>query len=203
MRTFLSLLMLVALATTTSFFAAEPRSPKPAAANTLSIVNQGGTDFEPASGRIVFRDKVQVFESELYMECELLTVVQQTNSSAKTATGGSITNLSFRPDMIIAETNLMLMARGTTIIGDKAVYTTSNETVVVTGDLVVIERSNVIFFSTNFVFNRLTSSGYALGWTATEIEVSGGFSGTNALRPGFGPTRKLTVPGQPKSDGPK
>lgn len=201
MRTFV--LFLIALATAASFFAAEPRSPKPAATNKLLIDNKGGTDFEPSAGRIVFRDKVQVFESELYMECELLTVLQQTNSSARMATGGSVTNLSFRPDVIIAETNLLLMAQGTTIIGDKAVYTTSNETVVVTGDLVVIERSNVIFFSTNFVFNRLTSSGYALGWTAMEIEVSGGFSGTNALRPGFGPTRKLTVPGQPKTNGSK
>ena len=201
MRTIL--LFLIALATAASFFAAEPRFAKPAATSKLIIDNKGGTDFEPSSGRIVFHDKVQVFESELYMECELLTVLQQTNSSGKTATGGSVTNLSFRPDVIIAETNLMLMAQGTTIIGDKAVYTTSNETVVVTGDLVVIERSNIVFFSTNFVFNRLTSSGYALGWTATEIEVSGGFSGTNALRPGFAPTRKLTVPGQPKSAAPK
>jgi len=201
MRTFLSFLILVAL-TTASFFAAEPRLPKPAATSKLIIDNKGGTEFEPSSGRIVFHDKVQVFESELYMECELLTVLQQTNSSAKTGTGGSITNLSFRPDIIIAETNLMLMARGTTIIGDKAVYTTSNETVVVTGDLVVIERSNVIFFSTNFVFNRVTSSGYAVGWTATEIDVGGGFSGTNAIRSGFGP-RKPAAPAQPKNDGAK
>lgn len=201
MRTIL--LFLIALATAASFFAAEPRSPKPAAMSRLIIDNKGGTDFEPAAGRIVFHDKVQVFESEMYMECELLTVLQQTNNSGRAATGGSITNLSFRPDAIIAESNLMFMAQGTTIIGDRAVYTTSNETVVVTGDLVVIERSNVIFFSTNFVFNRLTSAGYALGWTATEIELGSGFSGTNGMRPGFGPSRKLTVPGQPKSTAPK
>ena len=86
MRTIL--LFLIALATAASFFAAEPRSAKPAATSKLIIDNKGGTDFEPSSGRIVVHDKVQVFESELYMECELLTVLQQTNSSGKTATGG-------------------------------------------------------------------------------------------------------------------
>ena len=87
MRTFLSFLILVSLAATASFFAAEPRSPNPATTSKLIIDNKGGTEFEPSAGRIVFHDKVQVFESELYMECELLTVLQQTNSSTKTATG--------------------------------------------------------------------------------------------------------------------
>ena len=146
---------------------------------------------------------MKVFESDLYMECELLTLFQQTNSVAKPAATATSTNLSIRPDVIIAETNLMMMARGTTIIGDRAVYTTSNETVVVTGDLVVIERSNVVFFSTNFVFNRLTSSGYAVGWTATEIEVSGGFSGTNSTLPGFGPGRRSNAPNPPRTGGTK
>lgn len=198
MRTFV--LFLAGLAMAASFFAAEPRLSKPAATSKLVIDNKGGVEL--SSGRIVFRDQVQVYESDMYMECELLTLLQQTNTSVKTPSGGSITNLSVRPDIIIAETNLMMMARGTTIIGDRAVYTTSNETVVVTGDLVVIERSNVVFFSTNFVFNRLTSSGYAVGWTATEIDVGGGLSGTNAPMPGFGPTRKLTAPGQ-KNNGSK
>lgn len=198
MRTFV--LLLAGLAMAASFFAAEPRSPKPAATSKLVIDNKGGVEL--SSGRIVFRDQVQVYESDMYMECELLTLLQQTNTSVKTPSGGSITNLSFRPDIIIAETNLMLMARGTTIIGDKAVYTTSNETVVVTGELVVIERSNVVFFATNFVFNRLTSSGFSVGPNTMEIEVGNGLSGTNAPLPGFGPTRKLTAPGQ-KNNGSK
>ena len=197
MRTIL--LLLVGLAVTASFFAAETPSPKPAVTSKLVILNKDGVDLEPSFGRIVYRGQVKVFESDMYMECELLTLLQQTNSAAKTASGGSVTNISMRPDVIIAETNFMVMARGTTIIGDRAVYTTSNETIVVTGDLVVIESSNAVFFTTNFVFNRLNSSGYAVGWTATEIEVSGGLAGTNAPRPGFGPVRKLTTPGQPKN----
>ena len=202
MRIFLILLAGASLAD--ALFAAEPRVAAPATTSKLTILNEGGVNLDLPAGRIVFRDAVKVFESDLYMECELLTLFQQTNKTT-TATPPAVTstNISVRPDIIIAETNLMMMARGTTIIGDRAVYTTSNETVVVTGDLVVIERSNVIFFSTNFVFNRLTSSGYAVGWTATEIEVSGGFSGTNSTLPGFGPGRRQNSPNPPRTGGTK
>lgn len=202
MRIFLILLAGASLAVV--LFAAEPRVAAPATTSKLTILNEGGVNLDLPAGRIVFRDAVKVFESDLYMECELLTLFQQTNKTT-TATPPAVTstNISVRPDIIIAETNLMMMARGTTIIGDRAVYTTSNETVVVTGDLVVIERSNVIFFSTNFVFNRLTSSGYAVGWTATEIEVSGGFSGTNSTLPGFGPGRRQNSPNPPRTGGTK
>ena len=201
MRTLLILFAGVSLAAV--LFAAEPRAAKPAATSKLTILNEGGVNLDLPTGRIVFRDAVKVFESDLYMECELLTLFQQTNSVAKAQPSVTSTNISVRPDIIIAETNLMMMARGTTIIGDRAVYTTSNETVVVTGDLVVIERSNIVFFSTNFVFNRLTSAGYAVGWTATEIEVSGGFSGTNSPLPGFGPGRRQNTPNPTKTNGAK
>lgn len=202
MRTPLITLAGVTLAAT--FFAAESTATKSTTTSKLQILNEGGVNLDLPAGRIVFRDAVKVFESDLYMECELLTLFQQTNKTASAAAPSvTATNLSVRPDIIIAETNLMMMARGTTIIGDRAVYTTSNETVVVTGDLVVIERSNIVFFSTNFVFNRLTSSGYAVGWTATEIEVSGGFSGTNSPLPGFGPGRRQNSSNPPKTGGTK
>ncbi len=196
--------LLATFTTTALFFAAEPRVAKPvAAADKLLINNFGGTEF--SMSRIIFHDRVRVLDADMYLECEKLTLLQQTNSAVRPAggtTGGSFTNLGGQMEAIIAETNLLMMARGTTVLGDRAVYTRSNETIVVTGDLVVIERSNIIFFSTNFVFNRLTASGYAVGWTATEIEVSG-LSGTNAPKTGFGPGRKLGVPGPPKTDAPK
>jgi lipopolysaccharide assembly outer membrane protein LptD (OstA) len=127
----------------------------------------------------------------MYLECELLTLLQQTNKPAGAASGG-LTNFNAQADTIIAESNLMVMARGTTVLGDRGVYTKSNETITVTGTLVVIERSNLLFFATNFVFNRLTDSGYAVGWTATEVELSG--AGTNAPKAGFGPFNKKPNP---------
>ena len=201
MRTLL--VLLATLTTAVMFFAAEPRVAKTATTDKLLINNFGGTEF--SMSRIIFHDQVRVLDADMYLECEKLTLLQHTNNTVRPtggATGGSFTNLGGQMEAIIAETNLLMMARGTTVLGDRAVYTRSNETIVVTGDLVVIERSNIIFFSTNFVFNRLTASGYAVGWTATEIEVSG-LSGTNAPKTGFGPGRKLGVPGQPKTDAPK
>jgi lipopolysaccharide assembly outer membrane protein LptD (OstA) len=143
---------------------------------------------------------VKVFEADMYLECDLLTLLQQTNRPARSAAGG-LTNFNAQADTIIAESNLMVMARGTTLLGERGVYTKSNETITVTGPLVVIERSNLLFFATNFVFNLVTSSGHAVGWTATEVELSG--SGTNAPKTGFGPRlRPNPAPAQPRNDGP-
>ena len=180
-------------------FAAAPVLQKPADPGKLYILNEGGVTISPTN--VVFRDNVRVFESDMYMECELLTLLQSTNKPASAASG-ALTNFNTQADTIIAETNLMVMARGTTVLGDRGVYTKSNETIAVTGTLVVIYRSNLLFFATNFVFNLLTDSGYAVGWTATEIELSG--AGTNAPKAGFSPFKKaISTPSQPKNDGAK
>lgn len=185
MRTILILLPAAALAL--FCFAADPVPQKATDTTKLYIYSEGGATFSPTEADyLVYRKAVKVFESDMYMECELLTLQQQTNRPARPATGG-LTNFNAQADTIIAESNLMVMARGTTLLGDRGVYTKSNETITVTGSLVVIERSNLLFFATNFVFNVLTSSGYAVGWTATEVELSGG---TNAPKAGFGPIRK-------------
>ena len=203
MRTPLILLSVLSAASVAVFcFAADPRTQQSAPGqDKLFVFCEGGTSLTPTN--IIYRENVKVFESDMYLECELLTLLQQAVRPPGAGSTGGFTNLNSQLDTIIAETNLLLMARGTTVIGDKAVYTRSNETVVVTGDLVVIERSNILFFATNFVFNRLTTSGYAIGWTATEVDLRGSFGGTNALRPGFGPIQKPRAPVQPKSDGAK
>ncbi len=196
------ILLLVVLAAAIALVpAADQVKPKTGTVDKLRIDNRGGVEF--SMSRIEYRDQVKVLESDLYLECEKLTLLLQTNSPSRptagttSVSGGTITNLGVQLETIIAETNLLVMARGMTLLGDRAVYTRSNETFVVTGDLVVVERSNFIFFSTNFVYNRVTGSGYAVGWTATEIEVSG-LSGTNGSRPGFGIGRGLGTPGQSK-----
>ncbi len=201
------MLLLVLLAAAVALApAADPAKARPGPPDKLRIDNLGGVEF--SMSRIIFHDQVKVLESELYLECEKLTLLLQTNSPSRPAagstsvSGGSLTNLGVQLDTIIAETNLLVMARGMTLLGDRAVYNRSNETFTVTGDLVVVERSNFIFFSTNFVYNRVTGAGHAVGWTATEIEV-GGLGGTNGSRPGFGIGRGLGVPGTSKPQTPK
>lgn len=185
------------------FAAAPPAVPTTNVSDNVRVQSTNGAEFSMT--RMAYHGDVKVLAPDLYLECDKLTFLQQTNKAGRSTTsvsGGSLTNLGVQLESIIAETNLLIMARGMTMLGDKAVYTQSNENFVVTGELVVIERSNFLFFSTNFVFNRITGSGYAVGWTATEIEVSG-LSGTNAPRPGFGLGRKPDAPAKPKADSPK
>jgi lipopolysaccharide assembly outer membrane protein LptD (OstA) len=163
-----------------------------ASTNNLIILCTNGGDFSAATA--VFRSDVRVLEPQMYMECELLTVHFQTNNPPRIESRES-TNVSARIGMIVAETNLLMMARGTTIIGDKAVYTASNEVVVVTGTLVVIETDNSYTYGEYFVFNRRTGTGYAVGPTVVEIKTTG----TNALKPAFTPLRKNSA-APPKDD---
>jgi lipopolysaccharide export system protein LptA len=201
MRTLLTFLLIA----TVAWFglSAEKPAAKPAVGtNNLIVFADGGVDlFLPA--KVVYRKNVQVFESDMYMECDLLTMLRLTNSPARPA-GGGLTNMNAEIDTITAEKNFLMMARGTTVVGDRAVYTKSNETVVVTGDLVVIQTDKIMFFATNFAFNRLTSEGHAVGWTATEVEVSDGLRGTNAPKAGFGPIRNTRpAPAQPTNGAAK
>jgi len=142
---------------------------------------------------VVWHGDVQVFDPRMYMECELLTVLLQTNRPVS-AESASLTNISGRVDTIIAETNVLMMARGTTIIGDRAVYTATNEVVVVTGMLVIIENEKSFIYGTNFVFNRITGDGYAVGPTVVELKLEPGLTGTNATRPNWGGELKPRAP---------
>jgi lipopolysaccharide assembly outer membrane protein LptD (OstA) len=121
----------------------------------------------------------------MYLECELLTVFFQTNAQNRAEVAG-LSNVNARVDMIIAETNLLMMARDTTIIGDRAVYTASNEVVVVTGDLVVIETEKSYTYGEHFIFDRRTGKGRALGWNVTELKMEG----TNSFKASLSPIRK-------------
>jgi lipopolysaccharide assembly outer membrane protein LptD (OstA) len=163
--------------------------------DNLLIFSTNGGDFSASSA--VFRGAVQVVEPQMYMECELLTVFFQTNAQVRSEIGG-MTNINARIDTIIAETNLLMMARDTAIIGDRAVYTASNETVVVTGSLVVIETEKSYTYGEHFVFDRRSGKGHAVGWNVTELKMEG----TNSLKTGLGSFRRPPEGGV-KSDSPK
>jgi len=179
-------------------FGAMPNTPSSSSStnNNLLIVCTNGGDFSASSA--VFRGGVQVAEPQMYMECELLTVSFQTNTQSRVEMTG-MTNVNARIDTIIAETNLLMMARDTTIIGDRAVYTASNEVIVVTGELVVIETEKSYTFGEHFIFDRKTGKGRAIGWNVTEIKMEG----TNSLKSKLSPMQKQTPASPPKTNGSK
>ena len=158
-------------------------TPLALSTNDLVIICTNGTDFSATV--VVFHGDVHVFDPRMYLECELLTALLKTNENARAESAG-MTNFSGRVDTIIAETNVLMMGRNLTVIGDRAVYTASNEVVVVTVTLVVIETDKSYSYGTNFVINRLTGEGFAVGPTVVEIKLDLGAGRTNALKPSLG-----------------
>jgi len=192
--------LLAFLALLSGGLVAEPKlSPAHSTTNTMVILCSRGAEFSTAAPLYaIYRGEVRVLDPQIYLECELLTAFFRTNNPTRTAEA-STTNAAGPVERIVAETNVLIMARDTTILGDRAVYTASNETAVVTGDLVVVQIGTILQYQTNFVYNRATGSGYAVGWTATEIEQGAGSGGTNALKSLLGPGRKA----KPSADDPK
>jgi lipopolysaccharide export system protein LptA len=173
-------------------FAAERKASKvPGATSNLVILCTNGGDF--SSSVAEFRGEVRVLDPQMYMECELLTVHFQTNNSSARVERPGTTNVNARIEMIVAETNFLMMARDTTILGDRAVYTATNEVVVVTGALVIIETDNSYTYGEHFVFNRQTGKGYAVGPTVVDIKMAA----TNAFKPGLGSPRRTNAPVNP------
>jgi lipopolysaccharide assembly outer membrane protein LptD (OstA) len=170
-------------------FGAEPAATTTTAGgtNNLIITCTNGAEYNASS--TVFHGDVRVLESRMYLECDLLTLRFLTNTPPA-GSRRSPTNVNARVESIIAETNVMMMARDTTIIGDRAVYTASN---------VVIDNAKALMYATNFVFNRRTSDGYAVGAFWGEFAVDGGIDGTNVFGPNLGGDKKPKPATPPKA----
>lgn len=194
MRTPLLLFAFVPLLALLAFAAQPVAPPTDTAADNMRIFCTNGGDFSASSA--LFRGDVRVIDPQMYLECELLTVYFQTNNASGAA---SSTNVSARIEQIIAETNLLMIARETTIIGDRAVYTASNEVMIITGELVIIETDKSYTYGQRFVFDRRSGKGSAVGPTVVELKTTG----TNSIKSGFGPLRRPASEPKPKPDAPK
>ena len=182
-------------------FGAEPAPPAAAGGtNDLIVTCTNGAEYSSAS--TVFHGDVRVLESRMYLECDLLTLRFLTNAPVAGGRRG-LTNVNARVESIVAETNVMMMARDTTIIGDRAIYTASNEVVEVTGTLVIVETTKALMYATNFVFNVRTSEGYVVGEFGGRFAVDGAVNGTNSFGPSLGGDRKPKAAAPPKTDGNK
>ena len=186
MRPFLALFLLCSVAVAGR--GAEPVSPpSPGFGSTnLTIVSQHGAEASQATGIAIFRGEVKVLEPQMYMECELLTVWWDTNSVNAPVDAG-LTNLNMRISRILAETNLLIMTRDATILGDRALYTASNDVVAVQGLLVIIETDRSYTFCTNFMVNRSSGQGYIIGSSVMQARLGSPTGGTNAAPPKLGP----------------
>jgi hypothetical protein len=133
----------------------------------------------------IFRGNVRVFDPQMYLECELLTLYFPTNSTGVIPNAGSGPGVG-SIDAIVAETDVLMMMRGATIIGDRAIYSATNDLVRIVGEIVVIETSNGYLYGTNFVFDRRTMQFHSDG--PSTLESKPGISlieGTNSGLPGM------------------
>ncbi len=177
-------LLLLAPAPTDAAAASAPSAS--ASTNTIITCLQGAV-WQPTNA--VFVGSVKVFDPQLYLECDRLTVYFPSNSAAgalrtggsaspgpgtSASTGGSSTaGAGPTPSLgaitsIVAQSNLLMMLRGATIIGDQATYSAENDLIHVIGEVVVIETESGYAYGTNFTFNRLTMELHSIGPSTLE-----------------------------------
>jgi lipopolysaccharide assembly outer membrane protein LptD (OstA) len=139
--------------------------------NGMWIWADGGFTYTGSNSTFMYKTNVRVADPQMFMQCELLTALYNTNDN--------------RLEVIIAEDKVMLLTEGRQMLGDRAVYTASNDTVIVTGEMAALIDSRATLIGTNFVFNRQSNTAYSIGPVMTLLEGQGGFTPGDPLkRPG-------------------
>jgi len=169
--------------------AASPSS-SPGFTNTI-ITCLNGTTWHPTNA--IFRGSVRVFDPQLYLECEYLEVYYPSNNTpspngAPGAGGVSAARAEGTPNIgnitsIVAHTNVLMMMRGATIIGDRAIYWATNDLIRITGEIVVIETENGYAYGNSFLFDRRTSELTGEGPNTLESKAGTSLLTTNSAAP--------------------
>jgi len=137
---------LLALLITLSAPAAEPAAKPGSDADKIRITSRDGFEYDLNSRTAIYRGAVVVTDSTMKMTCESLSVQFAAATGATNATSRPMVagNLGGRVEMIAAAGRVIIINQqdGSTAIGDKAVYTAANETVVLSGDRPSITASN-------------------------------------------------------------
>ena len=174
------LLIVLASLLANAAFAATP-VPAPVAPMTNTFITcSNGSTWSPTNA--IFRGGVRVFDAQLYLECEHLDIYYPSNNNPNAAAAGrtdapSVGNIT----AIVAQTNLLMMLNGATIIGDRAFYWPTNDMIQVLGEIVVIETEKGYFYGTNFTFNRRSMEMHSEGPSTLESKPGVGLlEGTNA-----------------------
>jgi len=172
MRTFLSL---SAFAMLSLLALAADKPPSNAfinpsvATNGMWILADDGFFYNGTNSVITYRRNVRVMDPQMYLECDLLHVYYNTNIS--------------RLEVIVAEGHVMLVSHERQILGDRAVYTASNDVVVITGQQVALADSRVVLMGTQFVYDRKSGNAYSVGSVTTILDTGGALPLSDVLAP--------------------
>ena len=173
MRTILSLIVAIAALAMLALAAEPPSSStfvKPiVATNGMWILADDGFYYNGTNGVITYRRNVRVMDPQMYLECDLLHVYRNTNVN--------------RLEVIVAEGRVMLVSQERQILGDRAVYTASNDVVVITGQPVALADSRVLLMGTQFVYDRKSGNAYSVGSVTTILDSGGALPLSEVLAP--------------------
>ncbi len=176
--------------------------------STLSYTN--GTLFDCEGGaffsatKIILRDRVRVLDqaSAMYLECDLLTIWLQTNTTREARASEPVHRVNQtnqfdagRLERIVAEGNVYITTVEQQIVGDRAEYTATNDLFVVTGDMVILGVPQGVGVGKRAIFDRVTGTARAVGEFAFESLGSLRGAGTNSsnLIPRRSPTNAPPV----------
>lgn len=170
--------------------AAAPRGPAPKRVSTnqldeLVIVCDGGAIATPTNA--VWRKNVRAADSQIYLECQELSARIRTRpdtnvvrgAGAPRAEAGEAGANRARIEAIIADTDVMVITPELQILGDRAVYTASNDVLQVSGVIVIVSDGRGSTLCTNFTFDRTANVVTVEGPQATVLKQSA-FTRTNA-----------------------
>jgi len=192
MKIFAFAIFLCALAL--AMFAADKPGPAAASAfvkpstatNGMWIWSDGGMTYNGVNSTITYRTNVRASDPKMFLQCELLTAYYNTNST--------------RIEAILAEEKVMILSDGRQILGDRAVYTSSNDVVVITGQPVIMADSRATLLGSQFVFDRKAGDFYSVGPVTTILETGGDLSPLDPIGAKPGGNRPATnAPGAPLS----
>jgi len=136
--------------------------------NGMWIWADGGLIYNGVAATITYRKNVRVADPQMFLQCDLLTEYHNTNTS--------------QMEVIIAEGNVMLLTGERQMLGDRAVYTASDDVVRVTGEAVLLADSRATLIGTNFVFDRKLGNFYNIGPVTTILDTGGTASPADILK---------------------
>lgn len=157
-----------------------------AGTNSLQIWCQNGVLY--TTNQVIFRQNVRAVDPQMYLECELLTAwfkPKTTNAPKPAPTDSGATADAGDIDLVIAETNVMIITAEMQIIGDRAVYNAADDILTMTGQLVVALNTQGSFAGTNIVYNRRSGEISGDGPITTIFNAS--LTRSNAPPPGLKP----------------
>jgi lipopolysaccharide export system protein LptA len=155
--------------------------PSATRTNQMTILADGGFEYE--SPKAVYQQNVRVFDPQMTLTCELLTVYFETNTpstQAVRATNAAPGSASQRLSVIVAETNVVMVQKDGRATADRAVYTATNDLVKLTGNA-RLETLQGIMRCETIYYDRVKGKLYAPGKVYMEGRSGMNLFGTNAF----------------------